>query len=131
MDSSDDKPYLTDRDLLGDKAGISHDEVQHVSRLTEEELVIEKKLRRRIDSLIMPLVILVYLMNYIDRFASSPNHHCHDLVGLMLIAAAITMPLPDCKVWKLTFTCTGPSTRRGCPSYSSATFSCRYPRICY
>lgn len=39
----------------------SHDE------LTPEELVVEKKLRRKIDSLIMPLVVLVYLMNYIDR----------------------------------------------------------------
>lgn len=29
--------------------------------------MIERKLRRKIDGLIMPLVILVYLMNYIDR----------------------------------------------------------------
>jgi len=34
------------------------------SRLTPEELETEKHLRRRIDSRIMPLVILVYLMNY-------------------------------------------------------------------
>ena len=39
----------------------------HFGQLTEEELVIQKKLKRKIDSLIMPLVILVYLMNYIDR----------------------------------------------------------------
>jgi hypothetical protein len=38
-----------------------------MAELTEEEKVVEKKLRRRIDTLIMPLVILVYLMNYIDR----------------------------------------------------------------
>lgn len=58
----------------GDKGGTHHEEVlhdhdlgakgsqaeaQHLGRLTEEELVIEKKLRRKIDSLIMPLVILV------------------------------------------------------------------------
>ena len=39
----------------------AHDE------LTEEEKRIAKKLMRKIDLRIMPLVILVYLMNYIDR----------------------------------------------------------------
>lgn len=37
----------------------------HFGVLTEEEKVIEKKLRRKIDFYIMPLVVLVYLMNYI------------------------------------------------------------------
>ncbi|KAL9618771.1 MAG: hypothetical protein Q9160_006565 [Pyrenula sp. 1 TL-2023] len=59
--------HHTDKEILGEKADYSHDEAAHHSRLTEEELVIEKKLRKRIDMLIMPLVILVYLMNYIDR----------------------------------------------------------------
>lgn len=45
----------------------SHEEVIHLAELTEEEKVIEKQLRKRIDTLIMPLSILVYLMNYIDR----------------------------------------------------------------
>lgn len=58
---------ITDSEAMGEKADISHDEVVHITRLTEEELVLEKKLRRRIDSLIMPLVVLVYLLNYIDR----------------------------------------------------------------
>lgn len=59
---------VSDHDLLGDKANVTHDEVaMHFGKLTDEELVLEKKLRRKIDSLIMPLVILVYLMNYIDR----------------------------------------------------------------
>lgn len=39
----------------------AHDE------LTEEEQRVAKKLSRKIDLRIMPLVILVYLMNYIDR----------------------------------------------------------------
>ena len=39
-----------------------------MTELTEEEKVIEKQLRKRIDALIMPLAILVYLMNYIDRY---------------------------------------------------------------
>jgi hypothetical protein len=52
---------------LGTKMDLSHEEVVHMAELTEEEKVVEKKLRRRIDALIMPLAILVYLMNYIDR----------------------------------------------------------------
>jgi MFS family permease len=62
-----DSKYVTDHELIGEKLDLSHSEVMHFGQLTEEELVIEKKLRRKIDSLIMPLVILVYLMNYIDR----------------------------------------------------------------
>lgn len=59
---------ITDHEDMGEKAQITHEElVHHLSELTEEEKVVERKLRRRIDSLVMPLVILVYLMNYIDR----------------------------------------------------------------
>lgn len=39
----------------------------HILPLTEEELVIERKLRRKLDLMIMPLMIWTYLMNYIDR----------------------------------------------------------------
>lgn len=35
--------------------------------LSAEELQIEKRVRFKIDVMVMPLVILVYLMNYIDR----------------------------------------------------------------
>jgi len=59
---------IADHELLGDKLNTSHEEAMHFGALTEEELVIEKKLRRKIDSLIMPTVVLVYLMNYIDRY---------------------------------------------------------------
>lgn len=44
-----------------------HLEFSPISQLTHAELAIEKKLRRKIDLLIMPLMILTYLMNYIDR----------------------------------------------------------------
>ncbi|KAJ0417264.1 major facilitator superfamily domain-containing protein [Aspergillus carlsbadensis] len=55
-------------DLTAEKANLAHDEEMNaIGELTPEEKAIEKKLRRRIDSIIMPLVILVYLMNYIDR----------------------------------------------------------------
>lgn len=50
-----------------------HDEVvTHFAVLTDEELAIEKKLRRKIDFRIMPVVISVYLMNYIDRSVILP-----------------------------------------------------------
>lgn len=62
---------LADHDIMGDKAYASHEEYVHnneeMLHLSEEELQTEKKLRRKIDLLIMPLVVLVYLMNYIDR----------------------------------------------------------------
>ena len=61
--------FVHDRDVLGDKADASYEETMHFAALTEEEKVVEKKLKRRIDTLIMPLVVLVYLMNYIDRYA--------------------------------------------------------------
>jgi hypothetical protein len=63
----DPKHVVTDKEVLGDKASISHDEAMHFGALTEEERQLERKLLRKIDSLIMPLVVLVYLMNYIDR----------------------------------------------------------------
>ncbi|KAJ5115797.1 permease of the major facilitator superfamily [Penicillium angulare] len=58
---------ISDMELMGEKAEMTHEETVHLAELSPEEKVIEKKLRRRIDFLIMPLVILVYLMNYIDR----------------------------------------------------------------
>ena len=56
-----------DHDVMGEKGQVAYAPRMHWGQLTEDELVIEKKLRRKIDALIMPCVILVYLMNYIDR----------------------------------------------------------------
>lgn len=39
----------------------------HLRQLTPEELIVEKKLKRKVDFRIMPLTVLIYLMNYIDR----------------------------------------------------------------
>ena len=58
---------ITDHEAMGEKAHMAHEEIMHLAELTPAEKEIEKQLRRRIDTLIMPLVILVYLMNYIDR----------------------------------------------------------------
>lgn len=50
---------IADHEILGDKINASHDEALHLGQLTPEELVHEKKLRRKIDMLIMPMVVLV------------------------------------------------------------------------
>ncbi|KAL1954199.1 hypothetical protein VTO42DRAFT_1515 [Malbranchea cinnamomea] len=50
-----------------DKQETAQADVERFGKLTPEELVLEKQLRRKIDILIMPIVVLVYLMNYIDR----------------------------------------------------------------
>ncbi|PKY01152.1 permease of the major facilitator superfamily [Aspergillus campestris IBT 28561] len=58
---------ITDTEAMGEAAKMTHEEVTQLAQLTPEEKAIEKRLRRRIDCIVMPLVILVYLMNYIDR----------------------------------------------------------------
>ncbi|KAJ5614500.1 permease of the major facilitator superfamily [Penicillium herquei] len=70
---------ISDAEVMGEKAEMTHEETIHLARLSSEEKVLEIKLRRRIDLLIMPLVILVYLMNYIDR----NNYAAAKLQGLM------------------------------------------------
>lgn len=47
---------LHDHDVAGK---VSREDAMHLAHLTEEEKVSEKKLRRKIDTLIMPLVITV------------------------------------------------------------------------
>ncbi|KAK5124451.1 hypothetical protein LTR85_001668 [Meristemomyces frigidus] len=72
---------LHDHDL----GKVDTNEVYHLSHLTEEEKIIEKKLKRKIDGLIMPLVILVYLMNYIDRnnYAAAKLQGLEEDLGLV------------------------------------------------
>jgi len=57
--------YVHDHDLIMDK--VDTQDALHMMELSPEEEVLALRLRRKIDRLIMPLVILVYLMNYIDR----------------------------------------------------------------
>lgn len=68
---ADEKGDLGRKEIIHDHDVFDHDvsreDAMHFGKLTVEELAIEKKLRRKIDFLIMPLVMLVYLMNYIDR----------------------------------------------------------------
>lgn len=49
--------FVADHELLGDKLDTSHDEAIHLGALTEEELEIEKKLKKKIDLYIMPYVV--------------------------------------------------------------------------
>lgn len=64
---------ISDHDILGDKVFVAHEEFVRerdasMDELSAEELLTERKLLKKIDTIIMPLVILVYLMNYIDRY---------------------------------------------------------------
>lgn len=64
---SDIKPEeetINDRDLIGEKPV----ETAQIAQLTEEEKKLEKKLVRKIDFIILPLVLIVYLLNWIDRY---------------------------------------------------------------
>jgi len=57
---------LHDVDIIGEKH-IDAEQAMHLRQLTPDELIAEKKLRRKIDQRIMPVVVTVYLLNYIDR----------------------------------------------------------------
>lgn len=111
---------------LGMKMDLSHEEVVHMAELTDEEKVIEKKLRKRIDALIMPLAILVYLMNYIDRYVH-PIHHSQS----MLIEPAIIMLQRSSKVSKRISTSTIQNTKPVSLFSSLDTFLCRCLRTCF
>lgn len=73
------KEVLHDSDLGGPK-----EDLNFHGTLTPEEKIIEKKLRRKIDSLIMPLVVTVYLLNYIDRnnYAAARLQGLEESLGL-------------------------------------------------
>ena len=53
-----DHKILHDHDVLG-RANITKEDAIHMGQLSGEELMHEKKLLRKIDSMIMPLVMLV------------------------------------------------------------------------
>lgn len=61
---------IHDHDVTGKAAEA---EASHIGHLTDEEKAIEKKLRRKIDSLIMPLVILVGILTLYIWWASLAN----------------------------------------------------------
>ncbi|KAF6803029.1 major facilitator superfamily transporter [Colletotrichum musicola] len=73
---------VNDRDFLEEKPTETH----QVAELTEAEKLIEKKLVKRIDWIIMPLILSVYLLNWIDRnnYASARLAGLEDDLGLSL-----------------------------------------------
>jgi hypothetical protein len=66
---------VADHELVGGKLDdpehleAVRQEALHHGRLSAEEREMEKKLVRKIDARIMPVLITIYLMNYIDRYA--------------------------------------------------------------
>lgn len=61
---------LHDHDVLGN-SNITREDAAHYGQLTEEEKMHEKKLKKKIDMLIMPLVMLV----------SCQTCRCDEIVG--------------------------------------------------
>lgn len=59
--ASSDSEVMHDANILGDKE-YAKEEAMHFGHLSEEELRLEKKLRLRIDFIIMPFVVVVRLM---------------------------------------------------------------------
>lgn len=51
------------------KLEVVENESNHVGHgLTEEERKVEKNLVRKVDFIIMPIILIVYLLNWIDRY---------------------------------------------------------------
>ena len=66
---NDDVPSKAyDHDIMGYTEETRENSGQtHLIPLTEDEIAAERKLRWKIDLMIMPLIVWTYLMNYIDR----------------------------------------------------------------
>lgn len=65
IDRGDDlvqKEVLHDHDVLG-RTDVTREDAMHMGELTPEELEHEKKLRKKIDLMIMPLVMSVRYSN--------------------------------------------------------------------
>lgn len=85
---------FTDKDIQ--KMDVVEDsEHQLVHGLTEEEKVVEKKLVRKIDFIIMPIILVVYLLNWIDRFVVKAELLFSAKTVADKFTPGITMPLRD------------------------------------
>lgn len=65
----DTKPSTQEGQVITDQhlRGKEELEASRIAELTPAEKVIEKKLVRRIDWIILPLILIIYLLNWIDR----------------------------------------------------------------
>lgn len=59
--------HVHDHDIVGEQK-VTAEDAEHLRGLTPEELALEKKLVRKMDFRVMPICIMIYLMNYIDRY---------------------------------------------------------------
>ncbi|KAJ5112775.1 hypothetical protein N7532_000820 [Penicillium argentinense] len=58
---------IQDHEILTGKDDTRSGKLAELHHLSEEDQVLEKKLLRKIDFLVMPLIVVIYLMNFIDR----------------------------------------------------------------
>ena len=64
-----DAPLSDKPAVKGDLRGLQPPEfLRHMTM--EQRLVLENKLKRKIDIRLMPMIILMYILNYIDRYVS-------------------------------------------------------------
>lgn len=56
---------IQDHEILTPKDDPGNGAVE--AKPSDKEIALEKKLLRKIDLLIMPLIVVIYLMNFIDR----------------------------------------------------------------
>lgn len=62
---------VQDHDIISSsKEELDSVERAHMVGFNDDELILEKKLRVKIDLMIMPLMVWTYLMNYIDRWVN-------------------------------------------------------------
>lgn len=97
---------------------------------TEERLFKEKKLVRKIDIRLLPMLILMYIMNYLDR----NNIAAARLAGKVGLQKSLHMTDTQYNVSiRYTSKPYNPLTliRPVCPFFLLDTSSCKCPRICF
>jgi len=106
----------SDRDLSPGHTKEKDGGVAHVSRIPIPEILqkytkeerdqLELKLKRKIDLRLMPAIIIMYILNYIDRYVRRIFHGIssgsHD--PLLTATAAITSLLPNWVAYTKTYT---------------------------
>lgn len=64
---------VSDQEILAGKDDAGLGITGDIQNIHEDEKILEKQLLRKIDLLIMPLIVVIYLMNFIDRLVSIGN----------------------------------------------------------
>lgn len=61
---------MVEKVLQYDDGSSTDDSTPVVHSLSEDEREIEPRLRRKLDIRIMPVIVLIYLLNFIDRYTA-------------------------------------------------------------